>query len=257
MLLTRFRSSFKDIIGSVMKQMGFKNPENIIVYTVAYILLDMIGLSPEKRGKVEFRNMHIDGIHSYFASYCDYFVSNDKGVRDKSQRLYDEFNMDTRVCDIDKFIEEFDMAIENNAKAIRTYLDEIIADHSSCEIIRHDHQENGCFIQFKAKHWYFGYFDRMIERCVNKESSIILCKRNGMNQSLLLKEIEILVNRVSLSLHELGAKAYIYDQEKDAEQLVKDCWDGRGWRFKDSVMELTKVPGQAQLCFIIHPIKNA
>ena len=78
-----------------------------------------------------------------------------------------------------------------------------------------------------------------------------------MNQSLLLKEIEILVNRVSLSLHELGAIAYTYDKEKDAEQLVKDCWDGRGWRFKDSVMELTKVPGQAQLCFIIHPIKNA
>ena len=256
MLLTRFKSPFKKIIGSIMKQMGFRNPENIIVYTVAYILMDMIGLSPEKRGKVEFRNMHIDSIHSYFASYCDYFVSNDNGVRDKSQRLYDEFNMDTRICDIDEFIELFDKAIENNRKTARTYLDEIIEDHSKGEIIRHDHQENDCFIQLKTNHSYFGYFDQLIERTSDGKMSIVLCKRNGLNQSLLLEEIKIIVNRIALSFQEFGAEAYMYS-EKDSTQLMEDSWGGRVWRFRDSIMDLGKVPGTAQLCFIIIPLGEA
>ena len=256
MLLTRFKSPFKDIIGSVMKQMGFKNPENMIVYTVAYILLDMIGLSPEKRGKIEFRNMHIDGIHSYFASYCDCFVSNDEGVRVKSGYLYNEFNMDTHICDIDEFIELFDKAIENNKKTARTYLDEIIEDHSKGEIIRHDHQENDCFIQLKTNHTYFGYFDQLIERTSDGKMSIVLCKRNGLNQSLLLEEIKIIVNRIALSFQEFGTEAYMYS-EKDSTQLMEDSWGGRVWRFRDSIMDLGKVPGMAQLCFIIIPFGEA
>ena len=239
-----------------MKQMGFKNPENMIVYTVAYILLDMIGLSPEKRGKIEFRNMHIDGIHSYFASYCDCFVSNDEGVRVKSGYLYNEFNMDTHICDIDEFIELFDKAIENNKKTARTYLDEIIEDHSKGEIIRHDHQENDCFIQLKTNHSYFGYFDQLIERTSDGKMSIVLCKRNGLNQSLLLEEIKIIVNRIALSFQEFGAEAYMYS-EKDSTQLMEDSWGGRVWRFRDSIMDLGKVPGMAQLCFIIIPLGEA
>lgn len=256
MLLTRFKSPFKDIIGSVMKQMGFKNPENIIVYTVAYILLDMIGLSPEKRGKVEFRNMHIDSIHSYYASYCDCFVSNDKGVREKSGYLYNEFNMDTHICNLDEFIEIFDTAIENNKKTARRYLDEIIEDHYKGEIIHHDHQENDCFIQIKTNHRYFGYFDQLIERTADGKLSIVLCKRNGLNQSLLLEEIKIVVNRIALSFQEFGAEAYIYD-ENDSAQLIADAWSGRRWLFRDSIMDFGKIPGRAQLCFIIIPLNNA
>ena len=231
MVLTRFKSPFKKIIGSIMKQMGFRNPENIIVYTVAYILMDMIGLSPEKRGKIEFRNMHIDSIHSYFASYCDCFVSNDDGVRVKSGYLYNEFNMDTRICDIDEFIELFDKAIENNKKTARTYLDEIIEDHSKGEIIRHDHQENDCFIQLKTNHSYFGYFDQLIERTSDGKMSIVICKRNGLNQSLLLEEIKIIVNRIALSFQEFGAEAYMYS-EKDSTQLMEDSWVRKGVAFQ-------------------------
>ena len=164
--------------------------------------------------------------------------------------------MDTHICDIDEFIELFDKAIENNKKTARTYLDEIIEDHSKGEIIRHDHQENDCFIHLKTNHCYFGYFDQLIERTSDGKMSIVLCKRNGLNQSLLLEEIKIIVNRIALSFQEFGAEAYMYS-EKDSSQLMEDSWGGRVWRFRDSIMDLGKVPGMAQLCFIIIPLGEA
>ena len=86
--------------------------------------------------------------------------------------------------------------------------------------------------------------------------SIVLCKRNGLNQSLLLEEIKIIVNRIALSFQEFGAEAYMYS-EKDSTQLMEDSWGGSVWRFRDSIMDLGKVPGMAQLCFIIIPLGEA
>lgn len=251
MLKTRFKTPFKKFLSSVMKQMGFKYFESIILYVSAYILTDMIGLSPEKRKKVKYKNMAIDGIHSFFASYCDCFVCNDNGTIDKSKSLYKEFNIDTRICDVDEFIRQFDAAIENNRKSGRTYIEEILSDHASCDIIRYDHFDGGCFMQFNAKHWYFGYFDQMIERCVNGKMSIILCKRNGLNQSLLIEEVKILVNRIAMAFNENGTEPCTFDQEKDYEQLMADRWMGRRWVGKSSMIELTKITGYPQLCVIL------
>ena len=43
----------------------------------------------------------------------------------------------------------------------------------------------------------FGYFNLMVDISSENGWAIILSKRNGLNQSLLFKEIEIVVNRIS------------------------------------------------------------
>lgn len=43
---------------------------------------------------------------------------------------------------------------------------------------------------------YFGYFNCMIERMSSDETIIILHKNNDLNQPILAREIEIIVNRM-------------------------------------------------------------
>ena len=52
---------------------------------------------------------------------------------------------------------------------------------------------------------YFGYFNCMIERMSSDETIIILHKNNDLNQPILAREIEIIVNRMVKAFNDMGS----------------------------------------------------
>lgn len=194
---TFLESPFDKILSALSKQFGLTNPDNSQIYLLHYYFLDNWKLCPEKRKTVKARNLLVDSAHSYLASYCDCLVSDDKGMRDKSEVLYKRYGIDTAIYTIDEFIEKFDEAIANNQKSVSEYIFETIEDHTKSETIKIDKYEGRTFTHIKPHHSYFGYFNQMIEAYSENDWGLILGKRNGLNQSILLREIKIIVNRIS------------------------------------------------------------
>ena len=94
----------------------------------------------------------------------------------------------------------------------------------------------------------------MIEMQSENEWGIMLGKRNGLNQSILFREIEIIVNRISKAFSNLGFEPQPFQFDIEQEQLQEDKWIGRGWRCPHFIMKLEKLAGYANLCLIISPL---
>lgn len=251
---TFLKSSFDEILKAFSKQLGLTCPDNSQTYLLHYYLLDNWKLRPEKRKTVKARNLIIDGAHSFLASYCDCLVSDDKGMREKSEALYNHYGIDTAIYTIDEFIEKFDEAIANNQKSVSEYIFETIEDHTKYETIKRDKYKGRTFTHIKPYHSYFGYFNQMIEAYSENDWVIMLGKRNGLNQSILIKEIEIIVNRISKVFGNIGFEYQPFQFETECEQLKEDNWIGREWICPHFIIRLEKLKGYANLCLIISPL---
>lgn len=242
--------SFVDTIKAIFTQMRLDTSDVGMVYYISYMLLDMLGVSKEPRGKVRFHNLQADSCHSFFGSYCDCLVSDDSGMRNKSKELYKLFNLSTQVYSIDEFIEKFDEAINNNRKSAGEYFAEINNDYYSRQIIKTETSPEYTLTYLKALCKYFGYFNYMIERVSNDEKVIILYKNNDTSQLLLMREVEIIVNRLTNVFNDLGANFPLFDPQIEWPQIIEDTWN-RTLILNDADICLTKLKKVPMLCLWI------
>lgn len=242
--------SFVDTINAISNQFGMPSPSFVMAYYLSYTLLDLLGLCKEPRKKVEFRNMQTDCYHSFFGTYCDCLVSDDKGMRDKSKILYNLFNVETKVYSIDEFIEQFDKAISDNEKSASEYFGEIRKDYECGEILQAAEYPAYTLTQLKAEHKYFGYFNYMAE-VKSKDGTIILLHKNkNLRTSIYIQEVGIIVNRIARVFQSTGAECALFDKQADWEQMVSENWR-RGVQFKDVETYLAKFKDMAMLSFLI------
>ena len=242
--------SFIETIKATLAQIGLSSSDSAIVYYMSYMLLDLFGVNKEARKKVKFQNMQADCCHSFFGSYCDCIVSDDEGLRLKSKTLYKLFNFGTKVYSIDEFIERFDEAINNNKKSGRKYFDEIFNDYIARQILRTEITPEQTLTYLNTSNKFFGYFNCMIERKSDNETVIILHKNNDLNQPMLVREIEIIVNRMVKVFNDLGANFTLFDEAVELPQLKADNWN-RILVLNDADICLTKFKETPMLCLWI------
>ena len=242
--------SFIETIKATLAQTGLSSSDSAIVYYMSYMLLDLFGVNKEARKKVKFQNMQADCCHSFFGSYCDCIVSDDEGLRLKSKTLYKLFNFGTKVYSIDEFIERFDEAINNNKKSGRKYFDEIFNDYIARQILRTEITPEHTLTYLNTSNKFFGYFNCMIERKSDNETVIILHKNNDLNQPMLVREIEIIVNRMVKVFNDMGANFTLFDEAVELPQLKADNWN-RILVLNDADICLTKFKETPMLCLWI------
>ena len=242
--------SFIETIKATLAQTSLSSSDSAIVYYMSYMLLDLFGVNKEARKKVKFQNMQADCCHSFFGSYCDCIVSDDEGLRLKSKTLYKLFNFGTKVYSIDEFIERFDEAINNNKKSGRKYLDEIFNDYIARQILRTEITPEHTLTYLNTSNKFFGYFNCMIERKSDNETVIILHKNNDLNQPMLVREIEIIVNRMVKVFNDMGANFTLFDEAVKLPQLKADNWN-RILVLNDADICLTKFKETPMLCLWI------
>ena len=242
--------SFIDTVKATLTQMGLPLSDSGTVYYTSYMLLDMFGINKEPRKKVRYRNVQTDCCHSFFGSYCDCIVSDDEGLIRKSKTLYKLCDFGTKVYSIDEFIEKFDEAINNNKKSAREYFDEIYYDYIARCILKAETTPECIITYLKTSNQYFGYFNCMIERKSEAETIIILHKNNDINQPILVREIEIIVNRMVRAFNDMGANFNLFDRELEFPQIKEDKWE-RILILDDAYMSLTKFKNVPMLCFFI------
>jgi hypothetical protein len=57
-------------------------------FCMGYSIQNSMGLDSEKNNKANFKNTFHDGLHAFYASYCDLLITDDYGIIEKSQLMY-------------------------------------------------------------------------------------------------------------------------------------------------------------------------
>ncbi len=98
--------SFKEFV-----LMGFGDKvkvDDYHLFIAAFGVLDWIGYKSEKLPKASnaMNSVTTDAQHAYFASFCDYLITQDSHLSSKAQVLYHEFKISTKVISLKDAIVE-------------------------------------------------------------------------------------------------------------------------------------------------------
>ena len=96
----------------------------------------------------------------------------------------------------------------------------------------------------------------MLERKSKDETIIILHKSNDLNQPILTREIEIIVNRIVRVFNDMGATFSLFNEAVEVPLIKADNWN-RILMLNDADVCLTKFKDTPMLCLWIkskHPI---
>lgn len=91
--------TFKQYVEMTLRTIKKEDLTTYDLFIFSYIILDLLGYKqdelPKKTNTV--KNIYNDADHAFYGAYCDYFVSNDKNLREKAAVLYREFQVPTKI----------------------------------------------------------------------------------------------------------------------------------------------------------------
>lgn len=176
-------------------------------FNYAYTLLEMFNITQERSGKksklkkFNYWSLSRDSDHGYFASICDYLVTDDKGLQVKASIVYTLFGIETKILSTKDLVEQgisfissesgFDEFGKNFSYNIKN--SEPISIESVIE-------NRNIIASYELKRTLFGLFNHMyiIDYHHKKYRACVLSFRRGPNDTriaFMKREIEIVVNR--------------------------------------------------------------
>lgn len=214
---TRFKETYLDYHAkqSVDKHMNW-------VSANMYNGLEMLGIIKGRPRKQHMMNMINDGKHAYFGTLCDIVVSSDEDFVQKTQFLYDLFDIGTLVLSTNNFVGHLKNRVLKNS--FKDCL-EAIRHTDFTKAARADNEEGEYFIsELSSK--YYGYFNRLIfaprERVDN---FYFLQQSDNWSAGTLVKEIEYVSNRLAQELGPDCDNREIFDPQ----EIKSKEWCGRTW----------------------------
>jgi hypothetical protein len=147
-------------------------------YLAAYSHIDLLGIKKDKiNNKNGLPNLISDGLHSYYARYCDILVSADESLRVKSKALYELFGCSTRALSVEQFFKELSLIGAATEDSFDHLIDKLVIDIKEAERSEIRVDEDGreqCGILTTNR--YFNFFDYIHD-----------VKEAGYTQYMLLK----------------------------------------------------------------------
>ena len=104
---SKFTNVFKELDATTIPQTDrtfvelIENPiaetskSNLELFTSLYLALNLSGFPSDK--KRNFKNIYTDSEHAYYASSCDFFVTNDFRLKEKTSAIYNHYNIQTKI----------------------------------------------------------------------------------------------------------------------------------------------------------------
>lgn len=172
---TEIKKTYFDFIKDTVYQKDKGNAPYYDFYQLAYNMLDLMGISKDKITKKNtFGNLQNDGIHSYFARYCDYFVTDDKTTISKSKAIYNLLEINTKVLDVEEFIAILPELIEEKKDDWDDLRKKITWDIQHADRKSAKPGEEPTMTRFAKNHRYLDFFDAIVDsRSLNSYTMIM------------------------------------------------------------------------------------
>ncbi|PCE64146.1 hypothetical protein [Sediminicola luteus] len=173
-------------------------------YTTAYLMLDIIGYKIDKLPKPtdNMQNIQADGEHSFYGAHCDFFVAMDKKLRIKSEVLYNEFNVPTKIIEPNDLISELSKVIDDIDEK-NDILGEAISfcqEDSFVESYSSQEGSNTETFAFKLPKFYFNYFNYVICTIYPEIEGLVLTFRKAFknySRFIYYTEAETLIDTIT------------------------------------------------------------
>jgi hypothetical protein len=262
-----FNEAFKDshfqktFVDYVKGSIHTKHEGHIMYYDFylqSYSTLDILGISKDKiKSKNGFNNISNDAQHSYYARYCDYLITEDKGLTEKSKALYALYDVHTKVLSVEEFLiilPQIGVDTENDASHFVSKFKKDTIEGKKLE--SRTEQDNTIIIPIEITESYFNFFDRLEQFVLpSGEIYFILTKAEGHHYLARpnYREQEALVNKCVNFFGADGNQLGFFDFEKENEEINKDSWKGRLWKFASVSFYLHKNSGSDRICLQIGP----
>lgn len=237
---TSFGKSFLETVDAALTENQKK--DEWYRFSYAYGLLETYGITQERDNKNKLKkftydSLNRDAAHAYFASFCDYLVTDDKGLQVKASILFNLFSFTTKILSSKDFINTKTLLLSNEEN-LESFKTSLIYDfkYSFQVTDKTDIETSTNTKEFKTSHPYFNYFNRLQIITEEGESTYALfCRRHTQANFFMFREIELLVEKL---LTIFGPDAYgrgVYrfeenDNYKQGETIRE--WNFNGLRFK-------------------------
>lgn len=232
--------TFLEIINSSLIEAHKKDPHYKFCY--AYGLLETYGIAQERTAqnklkKFTYDSLNRDASHAFYASYCDYLITDDKGLQVKAHILYHLFEIKTEILSSQDFISRRSQWL-GNEETYTSFAKSFEHDlRHSFQVLDHTSIGTGRNLkEFKTTHPYFNYFNRF--QIIKEESTVyaFFCKREEGYNYFLYREIELLIRKMLTTFGiDKDDKGYFSMSEKEN---LEDGTAIRMWVFEKLRLEL-------------------
>lgn len=253
----------KTFIDFIKDNIHFKDKDNIPFYDFyqcAYSMLDALGIDKDKiTPKNTFTNLHIDGMHSYFAQYCDYFVTDDNTTTRKSTALYQLFNIETAVVSVEEFklilpelLNDYDSDENLDWVLTKIIYDLQNSDRNESFVI-----EDKSIASLKRNHRYLDFFDTVLEVTGPSSYEVVIIKSpsNDLSEPSF-SEQAIIIDKALFAFGEDidGAGRFNYQAYKTIHPEPTE----RHWKIGNKTIELKNysILGKYALVITLPEIEN-
>ncbi len=214
---------------------------NFTKYAIEYSNLDISGFHPDKLNKKnQYTNLTNDSHHSYYAGYCDCFVSFDKKIRFKSSALYKKNNIETKVFSPPEFINHFSNLITKDLD-FDTLFDSIrntINNNFIEEILEHNFEDSRLYL-FRPEKRILSYFNFLYVAADKFDRKTILLRhihKNFSNFDFYLEWETIIKKCSDIFGDDVNGKNIFTESEK--KNFDREKWTGRLWVIQNYLIEL-------------------
>ena len=204
-LRDKFGKSFLELIDGML--LGKQKSNRFLRFQKAYGMLEVFNITKEtasgKTKKFNYWSLNNDATHCYFASLCDYLVTDDKGMQVKAQIMYNLFGVPTRILSTKDFVEMKDDLLDTE-KTLEAFVKQLAYNISNstvfhtCSVI--ETREKVTFYQLTKLH--FGIFDVM--ECIEYTSGSIRCVLNLIRDApeitLMRRELQLVSRKILRAL---------------------------------------------------------
>lgn len=201
---TPFDKTFLEIVDSMSGEHRKNHLYSKIIN--AYMLLEWYNVTEERDSKgpkqFTFTSLNQDAQHVYYAAFCDFLVTDDKGMQLKAFIIYQLFNIPTCVLTMDDFINR-NHQIQHNEESYDSFKEALVYDlkHAFLLFSKPDILSDRRIDTYKTNHIYFNYVNRMqLVQGSRERYCLLYCERISFSNFFLYREIKTLAEKLTIIL---------------------------------------------------------
>lgn len=225
-----------------------------VVFTSAYIILDVLGYQSDKLPKPgnTVDSIITDSKHAYYASYCDCLITADRRLEKKAKALYHEYGIDTLVLNPSNAIQALEEdTISYDLDYFFPFLNRVVEQGDIVESHRGEADGGISYDQYQFQQRLLGIFSRgtFIHGSENENQQVILLEI-GPERSrsfLFYDEVGMIVDTVS---NYLSAEP-IPDYEEIKQRFVHGENITIVWNIVGGTIRLKTPPGSNKPVLIV------
>lgn len=255
---SNLNKSFWELVSESTKKNENENYNVYDYFMQSFQSLDILSIEKDKITKKNgLTNVLNDGLHAYYAQFCDYLITDDGGLTAKTKALYPHFAFKTKILSVDEFIAELTLIGPSSEENFEIFFNKIGYDRNHLNLDAPITEENRKISLHHSNSLYLNFFngisivnqDNHLHYIIRKYPAHYLSHANNLERGLI-------VNRaMHLFGSDLEGKGY-FDFDYELAEIDKGTWNGRTWCINPFIIFLQVHPVFKEFSLMITPLET-